>query len=210
VHKKVYFTLLLFTFLLSSCTNKVDYYFDIININEIGRTKIELTFSEINDRSFEKTYNINTKKNTHIRVDTGLACVGNRFEGTGKMYLYPEFKQMPNGGLIQIFLYNYPYVKHISDNTFVLTSGENVYLYFLHMLKDDQIITMISKDNYFELSENIIKNYDFLEMKNDDFKDVTIINPYGDLLRFKVESSNGISGGYIVKNSFDENLLWIN
>jgi hypothetical protein len=210
VKQKIYIVLFLFTFFLSSCTNKVDYYFEIININETGKPKVEFSFSEINDRSFEKTYKINTDKSTHIRVEAGLACVGTRFEGVGKMYYYPEFKQIPNGGLIQIFLYNYPYVEHINDNTFVLAFGENVHLYFLYMLKDDQIITMISKDNYFKLSETIIENYDFLKMKEVDFQDVTIIDPYDSRMRFAVEHSNGILGGYIIKNNFDELLLWIN
>jgi hypothetical protein len=188
----------------------VDYYFKIININEIGKPKIEFSFSEIDDRSIEKTYRINADKNTHIRVESGLACVGTRFEGFGKMYFYPDFRQIPNGGIIQIFLYDYPYVEHINNNTFFLTSGENVYLHYLHMLKDDKIITMISKDNYFELSENIVENYNFPDLKEEDFEDITIVNPYGDLLRTTVELSNGIIGGYIVKNVFDEILLWIN
>jgi hypothetical protein len=211
VNKKIYFILLLlFIFILSSCANKVDFYLETININDIGRPKIEFTFSKINDRTLEKIYKINTNKNDHIRVETGLDHVGDRFEGTGKMFFYPDFKQIPNGGVIQIFLYNYPRIEYVSDNIFILTSGKNVYLYFLHMLKDEKIITMISKDNYFELSESIIENYDFLELKKEDFEDVTIIDPYSDLLRFNVESSGGIIGGYIVKNKFDETLLWIN
>jgi hypothetical protein len=193
-----------------SCTNKIDFYLEIININDIGSPKIAFTFSEINDRTLRKRYKINTDKNTHIRVDEGMSHVGSQFEGAGKMYFYPEFKQVPTGGMIQIFLYNYPRIEYESDNIFVLAPGENVYLYFLHMIKGDKIITLISKDNYFELSETIIENYDFLEIKNENFEDVTIINPYGDMLRFNIESSNGIIGGYIVKNKFDETLLWIN
>jgi hypothetical protein len=210
VNKTVYFSLLTSIIFLSSCTDKVDFYFEVININNTGIPKIEFTFSKRDDRSIERIYKISANRNTHIRVDAGLVHTGNRFEGVGKMYFYPDFKQAPNGGQLQIFLYDYPRIEYVNDDIFIITPGENVYLYFLHILKDGNIITLISKDNYFELSECIIENYDFSELRNENFKDVTILNPYGDLLRFNVESSNGIIGGYIMENKFDATLLWIN
>ena len=135
---------------------------------------------------------------------------GSNVIGRTEVEFYPRFNDMPLGGTIEIYVYEFPRVEKMNNGTFVLMPvGDNVQAYFLWVLREDgELITIISKDNTFEISDQIsgLKILESLEKMTDD---ITIIDPFDKRLLYEIEEAGGFKGGYIVKNETSNIPIWL-
>jgi hypothetical protein len=154
----------------------------------------------------EYRYNLVPSKTKKITVPNGTRYTGEDIPIGLKATIYPNPDKLPDGGLLEIFLYN-PEVNQLSNEEFTMKQQDGVEAYFVKFSKNSKRFYAISKDEII-----IIKNEIFPDNIEQIFNTISI----EDVFYYDESGTNNYNGderywgGYIVKNRIDDNYLWLN
>jgi len=198
------FLISLLVLLLTSCYS---HRYDIIwhSFGFFTDHFITITFwDHINSLEYE--YNLIPNKTNYIKVPNGISYSREEMPNDVKMVIYPSPASLPNGGKLEIFLYN-PEIEQIDKENFNMKRQEGVEAYFVKFSKGEKRYYAISKDEIISPRNEII--FDNINQLLDivQNEDIIFFDNAG------TENYNGAEqfwGGYIVKTKQDNNYLWLN
>jgi hypothetical protein len=166
---------------------------------------ITLKFLENNNFS-EYKYDLYPNKTNQISVPDGTRYIGDSMFIDIKLYVYPSPNELPNGGTLELFLFN-PEVEQIDTDKFIMHRQDGVEAYFVKFSKNGRRYYAVSKDETIYISEEINPG-NILDLFNSIYSnDVFYFDEAGTT---NYNGSEIYWGGYILKAKADGNYLWLN
>jgi len=166
---------------------------------------ISITFWD-NISMAEHKYNLFLNQTKYITVPKGAKFIGEEFPIYFKIFIYPNPVSLPNGGDLEIFLFN-PIVEQVNQNEYKLKRHEGVEAYFVKFSKNGKRYYSISKDEIISTQNEKIPPDNIEQLLNLVLtEDITFFDEAGTL---NYNNSKLFWGGYIVK-TMTGSYIWLN
>jgi hypothetical protein len=178
--------------LISSCHETKEFQFNIINLTNIEEIIVKF---KINLGRNSKEIEIDLKNKNKLTLKKDDFLIGYTSGGYG-LFFYPSIFSLENGGTVDIFVYDNPWVEK-EEKTYKISPCENVNSYFLYLIIEDDIIQIISDNPVISMEK----------FDNSDI-DIIYVNDPPEILLNELTDKEFI-GGYIVRSNIDNSLLFL-
>jgi len=181
--------------LVVSCGNKVNYDFIVKDLDAVGEKKVDFKFKEKKGtRYITRTYSMDFARSQRLSIDPGLTFSGLVSWGDASNVLYPDLGSVSSGGRIEVFFFNPIKVTKSNEDTFEVSPIVKVTAYFVRFVKDETVLTVISKDNLLEVSSPR-ESLDLSKILSSNFDDLTVFDINEQPMLEGLKENGGFRGG---------------
>jgi hypothetical protein len=146
---------------------------------------------------------------TNIQISKKLSFRGKSQSGNAFIKLYPSITDIPEGGLIEVYMY-YPEIIKDGELHYLFKQAEGVSAYYIETYYNNKAYFTLSLDNSIDVNYNKIEQIKPLELMLADCEhnDITYNDPFLTKLASYYDYSI-LKGGYIVKSNFYKEYIWL-
>ena len=193
---------LLITMSVSSCGNMVTYRINPIRLDMASVTSLSFRFRLLNSHR-QYICPIDLDKVSDIKVPQGALYSGFDYSGNGNVYLCENFSDYRYGDVVDVVTYGPISIKLNSESKYSiegapLVGSGPVIAYFLDRVVGDRVVTTLSKDGVFNVSDHF-ENTSFPDAIESLGKDVSLLLPDRQPMLAYLDESEKHDAGFILR-----------